>query len=750
MKEYLHRMKESIANPATPDELYTALVAAKKKVYEWSTRKVGQLRMLAEWLLDATDHLEDRDDATVPLSNWTRRSSVQHGTSPDPSTPMSNTLMLAVNAKQAADSITYELLRFCECRNLNSDTVSLIVQRMYRYSTLGPQGKWLHVEEQHDLFAISIDEIFYCLSMVYDRVKSQEEKRKGNYQGIPSGAVGSQVFDRRSVKYWVHPQDLPFVIARICQHLPLSTVKDVYVPCKEKGLPFRLGAPVSSVYYDNNNFLFYHRRLERLEGSSLIRIRWYTDPLEPDWNTVASDQNVFMEMKVHHEAWSGERSNKRRFALKERDVNKYLRGQLSLDPAVQKLRAKGASDKEVEKFKFLAREILDKVEAYGMKPVLRTQCVRAAFQRGTDQSIRVSIDTELRMSAEDFGLSHNWRYCGQDSPAVTHFPYAVVEIKLQCAENERIAPWIEELMNCRYMESVPKYSKFAHGISSIYGHTPHIKYVPYWLHQLHIDIRAAMKPENSEWDPTMGIAAGCIERTEDRIVFGSRRAQTSTIGASEAVFLPAKTYTKTLQQMFQCVGVKAKLPPSDLSVDRRHDAFKLHKLYPFADGGTRALCFHDSRREAQTFSGEIPWQTGKRIKVPQKYDPKTLLTAERYMVKWVEKSAQLGLAGLAVIHFGYSHELPRANSGLISRIWQSSFHILIGLTLVVVSMLTSAYAFMVFRARSRRVYARRKIPYDDVIGPSTLTIIMIGGILLTALNRILLRFGPMLTRSDDF
>lgn len=743
MKEILHRMKEDIANPSTPDELYRAILEKKKLVCQWMERKVAELTKVATALVESSEHLDDDDSAVIVGATVEQAD----GTS-------TRSVLPAVNAKIAADAILYELLRFCECRNLNADTVAVIVNRMYRYSTLGPTGKWKTIDEQQDWYAISVEEIFYLLSVVYERVKrNQEEKKKGS-DNHPTGAVGSQVFDRRSVKYWVHMQDLPFVIARVIQHLPLSTMKDTYKESKETGNVFKLSQPVSSVYYDNRNFLFYHRRLERLEGSSLIRIRWYTDSLEPNWDRVEPESNVFMEMKVHHEAWSGDRSNKRRFALKEKDVDAYLRGQLSLEPAVAKLKAKNASKKEVEKFKSLAEEILSKVHAYDLKPVLRTQCARMAFQRGLDQSVRVSIDTDLTMAAEDFGMSHHWRYSGTDQMAKTHFPYAVVEVKLQCAENEKIAPWIEELMNCRYMEGVPKYSKYGHGIAAIYGHTPHIHMVPYWVHQMDTDIRAAMKPENGEWDPTKGIAAGCFERTADRLIFGMGHAQTQTVGASEAKFLVDDEYLRVYNQLVRGVGLPkmTSLPRELPSLDQRHEAYTAFHMYPIVEGGVESLCFvgtQGANAAAHVLSGVIPWQTGKRIRVPQKYDPKTLLTSERYMVKWVEKATQVGLLGLAVIHFGYSRELPLTVEGSVG-FWSAQLHVIVGLTLVLTSLGTMIYALVTFKARARRVYARRKIRYDDVSGPSFLTVLIIASFLVVAVNRILLRYGPMISENEAY
>eukprot|EP00331_Platyophrya_macrostoma_P005047 CAMPEP_0176421702 /NCGR_PEP_ID=MMETSP0127-20121128/9327_1 /TAXON_ID=938130 /ORGANISM="Platyophrya macrostoma, Strain WH" /LENGTH=771 /DNA_ID=CAMNT_0017802475 /DNA_START=67 /DNA_END=2382 /DNA_ORIENTATION=- len=745
LKEILHRLKEDIANPSTPDELYAVLVQRKEVVYQWCVKKVTELTKVSEALVESSEHLDDDDSAVIVGESVEQ----PDGTS-------ARSVLPAVNAKIAADAILFELLRFVEVRNLNNDTIEHIIGRMYRYSTLGPTGKWRAIHSTHDFFAISIDEIFYLLSVVYERVKKNQEEKTKKSTAHPTGAVGSQVFDRRSIKYLVHREDLPFVIARIIQHLPVSMMKDVYKESKETGNPFTLSQRISSVYFDNRNFLFYHRRLERLEGSSLIRIRWYTDSLEPNWERIDPDTNVYMEMKVHHEAWSGERSTKRRFAIKERDVDAFLRGNLSLEPAVAKLRAKQASEKEVEKFKSLAEEILSKVQSYDLKPVLRTQCARAAFQRGQDQSVRVSIDTQVHVTAEDFGMSHHWRYEGNDPPGRSDMAYAIVEVKLQCAENERIAPWIEELMNCRYMEGVPKFSKYGHGVAMLYGHTPHIKMVPYWVHQMDTDIRASLKPENSAWDPTLGIAVGCFERTADRLIFGSGHAQTQTVGASQAKFLPGEDYHSVYNQLIRGIGLPKPLGSlkGPVSVDLRHDAYTAFHLYPFTSGGVESVCFGAAatgrnNAAAHVFSGFIPWQTGKRIRVPQKYDPKTLVTSERYMVKWVEKAAKLGLIGVAIIHFGYSRDLPLSTPTTWT-LWRSELHVFLGVALVIASLLTMVYAYFTFKARSRRVYARRKIRFDDVKGPSFLTFLMFGAVLIAALNRITLRYGPMLSGDESF
>eukprot|EP00658_Telonema_sp_P-2_P049611 TRINITY_DN37751_c0_g1_i1.p1 TRINITY_DN37751_c0_g1~~TRINITY_DN37751_c0_g1_i1.p1 ORF type:complete len:238 (-),score=39.75 TRINITY_DN37751_c0_g1_i1:308-1021(-) len=185
------------------------------------------------------------------------------------------------------------------------------------------------------------------------------------------------------------------------------------------------------------------------------------------------------------------------------------------------------------------------------------------------------------------------------------------------------------------------------------------------------------------------------------------------------------------------------------ALERRHSAF----LPMIRENAVEPICFpgygkHDER--PNPLAGDIPWQTGKRVRVPQKFDPKTLLTCERYMLKWVQKATFIGLSGIAIINFGAGHNYPtsRIASRHLSFMFSNGLHIQIGVLLVIMSILICFYALLVLGARSKRVYARRKIRFDDVRGPSILTFGLVSTIVLIALNRILLRYGPSLSGSD--
>lgn len=67
---------------------------------------------------------------------------------------------------------------------------------------------------------------------------------------------------------------------------------------------------------------------------------------------------IFVERKTHREDWTGEKSVKARFPLKEHQVNPFLRGEYTVDKDFQELVKKGKkSQQEVDSMIQLANEV---------------------------------------------------------------------------------------------------------------------------------------------------------------------------------------------------------------------------------------------------------------------------------------------------------------------------------------------------------------------------------------------------------
>jgi len=68
---------------------------------------------------------------------------------------------------------------------------------------------------------------------------------------------------------------------------------------------------ISSVYLDSAELDVYRSRLERDEGATLVRVRFYGDVP----GDASGEAELFVERKTHHESWTTDRSVKERCAV---------------------------------------------------------------------------------------------------------------------------------------------------------------------------------------------------------------------------------------------------------------------------------------------------------------------------------------------------------------------------------------------------------------------------------------------------
>ncbi len=332
-------------------------------------------------------------------------------------------------------------------------------------------------------FKDDYDQTVVNLSKLYDQVRTRGNPIKGD-----SSAGGKQQnFVRQTTKYWVHPDNITELKLIILKHLPVL----VFNPSKEFE---RKDSAITSIYYDNTDtWELYEGRLKKSEGAEAIRLRWYGG-METD--------TIFLERKTHREDWTGEKSVKARFSLKEKNVNAFLSGQMTTAQAFEKMRRDGKkSEKEINDLEQLAKEVQFRVLDRNLVPVCRSFYNRTAFQLPGDARVRISLDTELTMVREDNldgkqRAGKNWRRTdiGIDWPFdqlppedVERFPYGVLEVKIQTAAGQEPPGWIRELTASHLVEAVPKFSKFIHGCATLFP--SRINLLPFWYPQMDADIR---------------------------------------------------------------------------------------------------------------------------------------------------------------------------------------------------------------------------------------------------------------------
>lgn len=181
---------------------------------------------------------------------------------------------------------------------------------------------------------------------------------------------------------------------------------------------------------------------------------------------------IFVERKTHREDWTGEKSVKARFPIKEENVNAFLRGEYTMDEEFQALVTKGKkTQQEVDGMIQLAQEVQYAVLTRKLNPVMRTFYNRTAFQLPGDARVRISLDTELTMVREDnwdgrqragsnwrrmdIGIDHPFSQLSEEDREL--FPYGVLEVKLQTQLGQEPPQWVRDLVSSHLVESIPKF-----------------------------------------------------------------------------------------------------------------------------------------------------------------------------------------------------------------------------------------------------------------------------------------------------
>ncbi|KAF2135025.1 SPX-domain-containing protein [Dothidotthia symphoricarpi CBS 119687] len=374
----------------------------------------------------------------------------------------------------------HDLAKFTQ---LNYTGFQKIIKKHDKNTSWGLKPVFAARLKHKPFFQDNYDSYVVKLSRLYDIVRTRGNPVKGD-----SSAGGKQQnFVRQTTKYWVHPDNIVELKLIVLKHLPVL----VFNANKEFN---EEDSAITSIYYDNTDtWELYQGRLKKTEGAEAIRLRWYGG---------MSSDTIFIERKTHREDWTGEESVKARFKLKEKNVNAFMRGELTPEKVFEKeRREQKRPEKDIASDEQLAREIQYRVLTRSLVPVTRSFYHRTAFQLPGDARVRISLDTELTMTREDNldgkkRAGSNWRRMdiGVDWPFKQlpaedkeMFPYAVLEVKLQTQAGGEPPQWIRDLTSSHLVEAVPKFSKYIHGTATL--NPSRINLIPYWYPQMDVDIR---------------------------------------------------------------------------------------------------------------------------------------------------------------------------------------------------------------------------------------------------------------------
>ncbi|KAJ8125379.1 hypothetical protein O1611_g8260 [Lasiodiplodia mahajangana] len=575
------------------------------------------------------------------------------------------------------------------------------------------------------------------LSNMYNNVRTRGNPVKGD-----SSAGGSQgSFVRQTTKYWVHPDNVTELKLIILKHLPVL----VFNASKE----FETAdSAITSIYYDNTDrWDLYEGRLKKTEGAEAIRLRWYGG---------MQNDTIFVERKTHREDWTGEKSVKARFSMKEKNVNAYMRGSLLPTALFEKARKDGKkSEKAIAEDESLAREVQYSILKKGYRPVCRSFYNRTAFQLPADARVRISLDTELTMVREDnldgvrrsgdnwrrMDIGIDWPFSQLPPKDVVRFPYAVLEVKLQTQHGQEPPEWVRQLISSHLVEAVPKFSKFIHGTASLFPN--HIKLLPYWMPQMDVDIRkppthnfGIQRQDNSVSGTTSD------DEDDDSDIDDTHETTTTTSNGHNGHNSMSRGARALALGDIEGQTASGAVPYADYPLydsddesdeeDRIEEARRIggwtyysvlaqsyantasHKALEVLKTITprpRSTTVPRSNRN-QMFFGSQEIQNkkfkaprGKKIYVPVRVEPKVFFAAERTFLAWLEFSIYVGAIAATLLNFG---EKPTRLAFIAAGVF------------TLLAVLALCYSVGIYLYRSKGIRERRVIKYYDKVGPSVL------------------------------
>ncbi|KAG8817136.1 vacuolar transporter chaperone [Serendipita sp. 399] len=595
--------------------------------------------------------------------------------------------------------------------------------------------------EKRPFYKYNWDALIVKLSHLYDLVRTRGHPVQGD-----SAAGGNQsAFVRQTTKYWVHPDNLVHLKLQILRHLPVL----VFNPNKE----FELSdSAITSIYFDNEDLELYLGRIEKTEGAEAIRMRWYGD---------MGVKTIFVERKTHREDWTGEKSVKARFPIKEDKVNAFIRGEYTMDAEFEALFEKGKKTRqEVDSMIQLANEVQYAILTRKLQPVMRTFYNRTAFQLPGDARVRISLDTELSMIREDnwdnkTRSGSNWRRTdtGIDHPFdqlpgedKELFPYGVLEVKLQTQLGQEPPLWVRELVSSHLVEMDIDIRKPDTGNVTIDRPASHMSnpntgssatpdHMPSPPHGRAIYTEPVSEGEEDE-DMAIGVAMNEVgsarvplgealeaiawrERElrrqeaeiEARIVESQREAAGSSSTAEER---------KPLLQARKppAPGHYTPLSINPLAPARDFDKSLQQKL------NRTAKKRDEEEEEEEEGAGEQPTAStsielirefvaspGKRIAVPVRIEPKVFFAQERTFLRWLHFGVLIGTVATALLNFSK----PGDRIGLIC-----------ATPFVIAALMAITYSAGMFYHRTLSLRSRSSDAYYyDPYGPTVLCSVLV-------------------------
>jgi len=368
-----------------------------------------------------------------------------------------------------------------------------------------------------------------------------------------------------------------------------------------------------------------------------------------------------------------------------------LNGNFEKDLELSNLQKTGKSAEDISEWNALVSEIIQALGSKQLRPTMRTQYMRTAFQIPFDATVRVSLDTNLCTINERTGDTANGlRWYRDPNKAVpldeiTRFPHAVLEVKLEVQGENSTPDWVTQLINSGMLHEVHKFSKFIHGCAILLPED--IRAVPYWIDDP--SLKASIIASGAE--TLLKISDGANKIYDHLLVHGDDGNPTSKV----------KSGTKgILYRDKQSVNINDQdRGSSDVEVSNLNNNMAGNIEFLTCGeyiGASIPCCEHASIPEPSSV-------------VIQKVEPKLLFANERTFIKWLHMAVTISSVAIGILAF-----TSRENDAQVY-----------ALLLMPVALLFVIYAINTFLWRVEKIRTRNPLRWDDPMGPVILTLCLV-------------------------
>jgi uncharacterized membrane protein YidH (DUF202 family) len=444
-----------------------------------------------------------------------------------------------------------------------------------------------------------------------------------------------------------------------------------------------------------------------------------------------------LEQKIIHDNGSSE---ERRFPIKDKYIQSFLKGEYEMEKTVQKLERQKRPEEKVTDFKQTVTDIQKFITDNDLQPVMRATYTRTAFQKPLDDRVRISIDTQLAFIREDSldpdrpcrnpdewhrldidNSRMEYPFSNINQGEISRFPYAILEIKVNEDGSRKPPQWIEDLMTSHLVHKTSQFSKFVHGVASLFE--DHVNSLPFWLSEVETDIRKdphtafaeeeQAKARKAEHDLIVGSFIGSPKGRSASY----KPAVSSPIGRSflgDRLATEASSKSRAMSDVEGAGKGKARdtEDEEDGSTGRQMGYGTLSSVFPSFSFSR----YGESRRQRNVQLPPGVTKPGQLIKDsgPLQVEPKVWLANERTFLKWQHICVLLG--GLAV--------------GLYTAAGEDTVAEFMGVAYIIIAIFAGLWGYYMHLTRRNMIVQRSGKDFDNFLGPIIISMALLVALVL--------------------